>query len=95
MIYIEKERAYAKLTWDCITVQSKRIDPLLQGSIGEDLCRIMFRKFQKLAKKKNAGHPEFYGSAFTGTIDRLSPETARAIAEAYWSLLYRQLEEVM
>lgn len=89
MIYIETRQKYAKLTWDCITVQSKRID-----ASGDELWRLMFRKFQEAAKA-DSGRPEFCGKAFVGTIDRLKLETARVIADEYWSVLYGQLERAV
>src|SRR5690349_11254317 len=91
MIYIETRRKYGKLTWDCITVQSKRIDASFHRHNGEDFWQLLFRKFQDAAKA-DSGRPEFHGKASVGTIDRLELETARAIAAEYSSLLCQQLE---
>lgn len=38
---------------------------------------------------------EFFGKAFVGTIDRLSFETARIIADAYCAVLYGELERAV
>ena len=94
MVYIETRRKYAKVTWDCITVQSKSIDASLGGYGGNNLGGIMFRAFQHLAKR-DSGRAEFLGKAFVGTIDRLSFETARVIADAYCSVLHHQLERAV
>lgn len=51
LVYIETRRKYAKLTWDCITVQSKSIDASLSGDRSNNLGGIMFRAFQHLAKQ--------------------------------------------
>lgn len=90
LVYIETRRKYAKLTWDCITVQSKSIDASLDNNLGG----IMFRAFQHLAKR-DSGRAEFFGKAFVGTIDQLSFESARVIADAYCAVLYGQLERAV
>lgn len=90
LVYIETRRKYAKLTWDCITVMSKSID----ASLNDNLGGIMFRAFQHLAKR-DSGRAEFFGKAFVGTIDRLSFETARIIADAYCAVFYGRLEDAV
>lgn len=94
LVYLETRRKYAKLTWDCITVQSKSIDASLQGESGRRLGGIMFRAFQHLAKL-DSPRAEFFGKPFVGTIDRLSFETARIIADAYCAILYHELERAV
>lgn len=94
LVYLETRRKYAKLTWDCITVQSKSIDAPLDGDSGSNLGGIMFRAFQHYVKH-DSPRAEFFGSSFVGTIDRLSFETARIIADAYCAILYRELERAV
>ena len=47
----------------------------------------MFERFRALAKGSPA-KPEFFGSAFVGTIDRLSPSLARDIPDDFFMRLY-------
>lgn len=94
MVYIEKRRKYAKLTWDCYTVQSKSIDAQIRGDSGRNLSGIMFRAFQHLCKP-DTGRAEFLGSSFAGWIDGLRLEAARLIADGYCSLLYGALERAV
>jgi hypothetical protein len=94
LVYIETRRSLAKLTWDCITVQSKSIDAALEGESGNKLGGIMFRAFQHLAKS-DSPRAEFLGKAFVGTIDGLRFGTARVIADAYCAILYAQLERAV
>lgn len=91
MIMVKMARRYAELEWDCITVDPGEEDYLHDLS-GNQLCRIMFNLFQARAQGA-PGKPIFFGSAFTGTIKKLLPATARQLAEDYFQLLYGPLLE--
>ena len=91
MVMVRMARQYAELEWDCITVDPSEEDYLHDLS-GNQLMRIMFNLFQ--ARVKGApGKPIFFGSAFTGTVKKLLPATARQLAEDYFQLLYGPLLE--
>ena len=53
----------------------------------------MFALFQEHAKGA-PGKPVFCGKAFTGTVSKLLPDTARQLAEEYFKLLYLPLREL-
>lgn len=89
MMMVKMARRYAELEWDCITVDPAEEDHLHDKS-GDQLVRIMFNLFQARAKGA-PGQPLFHGSAFTGTIEKLLPATARQLAEDYFQLLYTPL----
>lgn len=86
MMMIMMGRRYAELQWDCITTSSGEYEHL-QGETGHTLGHTLFARFQRLAKGA-PGKPYFTGSAFTGWIERLLPETAERLAEMYFKLLY-------
>lgn len=89
MMMVTRARRYAELEWDCITVDPRE-EEYLHDEAGESLVRIMFNLFQARAKGA-PGKPLFCGSAFTGTVKKLLPETARQLAEDYFRLLYEPL----
>lgn len=91
MMMVRTARKYAELEWDGITVDPNEED-YLHGDAGTALARIMFNLFQACAKGA-PGKPIFCGSAFTGTVKRLLPETAYQLAEDYFRLLYSPLLE--
>lgn len=91
MLMVRMARRYAELEWDCITVDGNEEDYLHDRS-GSELARIMFNLFQARARGA-PGKPIFLGSAFTGTITRLLPDTAVQLAEDYFQLLYLPLLE--
>ena len=93
LVYIEIETEFVKLTWDCITIQSKSLDDVLDGGVGDNLIGIMYRAFEHL-RKPDLGKAEFLGSAFTGTIANLTIGSARLLADAYCAVLYWELERV-
>ena len=86
MIMVKMARIYAELEWDCITVHPDE-EAYLHDEAGDQLANIMFNLFQARAKGA-PGNPLFFGSAFTGTIKKLLPTTARRLAEDYFRLLY-------
>ena len=92
MVMVRMARAYAELEWDCITVSPDQEDYLYGTDNGRTLGRLMFDKFQALAKGA-PGKPLFLGGSFTGTVKKLLPDTARALAEEYFRLLYLPLRE--
>ena len=85
-VCIRLRTKYAELSWDCISIDPDGEDHLRDDE-GAALVRIMFERFRALAKGV-PGKPEFFGSAFVGTIDRLSPLLARDIADEYFMRLY-------
>lgn len=91
MMMVKMARTYAELEWDCITVDPNEEAHLHEGA-GSQLANIMFNLFQARAKGA-PGNPIFFGSAFTGTIKKLLPATARQLAEDYFRLLYSPLIE--
>lgn len=91
MMMVRMARTYAELEWDCITVDPSE-ETYLHNDRGRDLVGVMFNLFQARAKGA-PGKPLFLGSAFTGTIKKLLPETARRLAEDYFRLLYLPLLE--
>lgn len=84
-LYIELRAKYAKLTWDCISRDSKD-DTHLGKDQGADLVRKMFARFQALARR-TPGKAMFEGSSFVGTIDNLLPDVARDIADEFYTML--------
>ena len=91
MMMVKMARTYAELEWDCITVDPRE-EAYLHNDSGRDLVGVMFNLFQARANGA-PGKPLFFGSAFTGTIKKLLPETARNLAEDYFRLLYLPLLE--
>lgn len=89
MMMVKISRTNAELEWDCITVDSSQ-EAFLHGNRGRELVTIMLSLFQARAKG-SPSKPIFFGSAFTGTIKRLLPATARQLAEDYFRLLYSPL----
>lgn len=94
MVHIEMRSKYAKLSWDCYTVQSKSIDAQVRGVSGRNLSGIMARAFGHLCKP-DTGRAVFEGSAFVGWIDRLRLEAAYLIADAYCTIFYNALERAV
>ncbi len=92
MVIVRVARIYAELEWDCITVSPDQEDYLYGTDNGRALGRLMFDKFQALARGA-PGKPIFFGGSFTGTVTKLLPDTARALAEEYFRLLYLPLRE--
>lgn len=84
-ICISPGQKYARLEWDCIST-SGRGEKGVRGEDARPLGRSLFMAFQQRAKH-DAGRPMFQGSSFTGVIERLSPDTARALADDYFLAL--------
>lgn len=91
MMMVRMARQYAELEWDCITIESD-CDAHVSGADSNALTRTMFAIFQKRAKGA-PGKPIFFGKAFTGTVKKLLPDTARQLAEDYFKLLYLPLRD--
>ena len=90
---IEQRRKYAELHWDCISIDP-RMEGHVQGEKGAALRREMFRTFQAVARGVS-GKPLFYGSSFVGSVDRLSPEMARILADAFFAMLYLPMQQMV
>jgi hypothetical protein len=86
MINIETRRKYVSLRWDCITIDP-RFESHVQASGEADLVYPMAARFREITKGM-PGKPIFSGKSFVGSIDPLSPELAREIAEIYFEMLY-------
>jgi hypothetical protein len=52
----------------------------------------MFARFQSRAQHA-PGKPEFFGSAFVGSIDRLLPDTARDLADDFFMMLTASVQQ--
>jgi len=90
-IFLSRGTKYVRLEWDMISTNG-RGDVGIRGSASQPLMRWLFGAFQSHAKQ-DPGRPTFYGSSFTGTIERLLPDTARTIADAYFERLYAASRE--
>ena len=86
MVYIEMRRKFARLRWDCISIDP-RFESHVQDRAGDELVYVMFALFQRLASGA-PGNPLFEGKSFVGYIDRLLPELACELAEAFFGMLY-------
>lgn len=84
-VYVMVRRKYALLNWDCITLDEKH-DNVTKGKKSAALVRAMYEHVWQMLKPSTA---IFDGSAFTGEIDPLLPETARDIADEICIMLYR------
>jgi hypothetical protein len=91
MVYIETRWKFVRLRWDCITIDNRN-EAHVQDKAGTQLVHAMFAKFQEMARGAS-GKPLFEGKSFVGYIDRLSPELARDIAEAFFAMLYMPMHE--
>ena len=92
MMMVKVARQYAELEWDCVTIDSD-CDKHVSGSESTDIVRIMFRLFKERTRGA-PGKPLFYAKAFTGSIQKLLPDTARQLAEDYFKLLYLPLRDL-
>ena len=78
---------------NCNEIASRSIcdeEDYLHDNAGREPGRTLFALFQARARGA-PGKPLFMGSAFTGTIKKLLPATARQLAEDYFRLLYLPL----
>ncbi len=90
-VIISPGRKYARLEWDCIST-SGRGDKGIRGDNARALGRWLFNNFQHRAKN-DPGRPVFEGSSFTGRIERLSPDTAKVLADDYFLALTAAIAE--
>lgn len=88
---IERRRKYVELHWDSISIHPDD-EAHVQGTNGRALVRKMYDTFQGIARTAE-GKPLFHGSSFVGSVDRLSPEMARAMADAFFAMLYLSMQE--
>lgn len=92
LLTISLARRYARLDWDCITIERDHEGFLFDDDQGRAFAARMFEQFQ--ARTRGApGKPYFTGSSFVGQVEKLLPETARQLAEDYFRMLYLPLRE--
>jgi hypothetical protein len=84
-ITIRRKQKYSYLEWDCISINNI-YETHVRGERGDELVKILFRIYQMAASAREA-NSYFDGSAFVGTIDRLSEETARQLANEFFMQL--------
>lgn len=90
-VYITLRRKYAEVDWDCITVNPDR-DEVTLGAGSRELVDKLFATFRSLASA-NSKKSMFEGSAFVGSIEKLSPEDALELADAVFEILYGAIRE--
>lgn len=88
-VYVTLRRKYAEVDWDCITVDPDRDEATL-GDGSRELVDKLFATFQSLASA-NSKKSMFEGSAFVGSIGRLSPADALELADAVFETLHRAI----
>jgi hypothetical protein len=84
-VTIRRKRKYSYLEWDCISINGEH-ESHVRGQCGDELVKTLFRIYQMAASGREA-KSYFDGSAFVGTIDRLSEETARQLANEFFMQL--------
>lgn len=92
MVTVRRNRVYARVDWDCITLSPNDDDYLFEGERGHVLGRALFTRFQQLACGSQ-GNPLFTGTPFTGWVTGAMPATARSIAEHIFGMLYQPMRE--
>ena len=90
-VYVTLRRKYAEVDWDCITVEPDRDEATL-GVGSRELVDKLFATFQSVASA-NSRKSMFEGSAFVGSIEKLSPEDALELADAVFEILYNAIRE--
>lgn len=85
-VYIQLRAKYAEVNWDCISID-QRDESHVRGEAASALVNEMFKRYQALARG-NPAKSIFSGSAFVGSVDRLSPAIARDIADDFFMRLY-------
>jgi hypothetical protein len=83
MIYIHTYRKYCTLNWDCITLPPER-DGSIADLSANDLGRSLHKTFRKFSSEKGF----FWGSAFVGTVEKLTPSAATTLANEFFMQLY-------
>lgn len=84
-VWVEMRRKYARLNWDCISLDPADEEHLFDSS-GTTLVEKMYQRFQYHAIE-DPGHAQFYGTAFTGSIDNLLPTVAKELADEFFTML--------
>ena len=84
MVVVEVGKRYARLTWDCISVDRTFFEDQPEIGIEAPLVNEMFDVFQQNSK---AGKALFCGSSFVGSIERLEISVAEFLADAYYRML--------
>ena len=86
-VTLELARKYAKLEWDCITLDSANESHTVNDESGA-IVRGLFATFQSSSAGSGA-RPDFLGSAFVGSIEGLQPDVARILAGEFFKALYQ------
>ncbi len=89
-VSIQRRRKYVELNWDCISIDHNN-EFHLHDDQGVELVEEMFQKFQSVVTQ-DPGRSEFWGSAFTGSIDNLLPDFAYKLADEIFMLLYMPMQ---
>jgi len=85
-VFITKARKYVDLNWDCISVEPSH-EGRVRGPEAQPIIEWLFGAFQARAKH-DTGRPMFEGNTFVGSIEKLLPDTAADLADAYFARLY-------
>lgn len=85
-VYLHVGRKYWRLNWDCISTENN-YDGHVRGEEGNARMRAMFARFQERARP-DPTKAFFEGSCFVGQVDRLLPQTARDLADDFFTMLY-------
>lgn len=92
-ITLETRVKYVSLNWDCIS-RDPKYDTHLGKDHGAALVRRMFATFQSLAGR-GPGKPMFDGSSFVGSVENLTPDIARNLADAFFMMLVAPADYAM
>lgn len=90
-IYVVRRRKYAELRWDCISVDPAH-EAHVQGDRGTDLVRGMFATFQAVARKLPS-KALFEGKSMVGSVKGLSIELAPELADAFFAVMYKPMQD--
>lgn len=86
---IEKERKFAILSWDCISID-KSSEAHLNDESGSALGKLMFQQYQRIARQA-PGKSKYFGSCFVGSVKHILPELAHEIADEFFTRLYEPI----
>lgn len=86
---IERRRKYVKLSWDCISIDSRN-EGHVRDERGNALLRRMVKTYHAIAHRLPA-KPRFFGSSFVGSVDQLLPELACDLADEFFAMLYEPM----
>lgn len=89
-IHVTPRRKYARVNWDCISLDKKH-DDVIRKNDGREFVQHMFRTFQAIAKV-GAKKAKFDGSAFVGEIEDVPISIAPTMADAIYRVLYEAIQ---